>query len=370
MPWHIEKSVVKCSASQPWAVIKDSGGSVAGCHETQEKANKQLAALYANEKSEDPMGEHRAPPREDLCRSAPFELVRTEGDPSDGLTIEGYGAVFNSVTRIDSWEGTFDEVILPGAFRKTLRERTPKMQFDHGRHTLLGSLPLGVWTTAEEDARGLHLIGRLTDNWLITPFRDAIRDGGVEGMSFRFSVEKDKWYDTSGVEIKNSDELLQLLYTPGDRGPLLRKLIEVKASEAGPVVWPAYAETAVGVRSVTIDLGRLSEPAERDKLARAVIEADRHNDDEGDDDGGAGVREPRRPKPVDPRHTQTSVPDRAEQEDKPLTTTVSAGYHSISEPVLTQTVAGEHSSATTRDQLREVLAKVTASIEGAEPPTK
>jgi phage head maturation protease len=147
------------------------------------------------------------------------------------------------------------------------------MQFDHGQHPLLGSLPLGRWTVAEEDERGLHLVGRLTDNWLVTPFRDAIRDGGVEGMSFRFAVVQDHWTDRDGKKLRD-DEVAHFLHRgPGDRGPILRTLREVKISEAGPVVWPAYEDTAVGVRSrgtVVIDLARLREPAQRRQLAEVV----------------------------------------------------------------------------------------------------
>lgn len=208
--------------------------------------------------------------RENLCRSAPFTLTRADDDGDDGLTIEGYGAVFNSITMIDSWEGSFEETIAPGAFRKSLRERTPKMQFDHGSHPLLGSLPLGRWEVAEEDSRGLHVVGRLSDNWLVQPFRDAIRDEGVEGMSFRFSVVREEWRDKDNKLVK-PDELFELLWHPGDRGPLRRTLKEVKVPEVGPVVWPAYEETTVGVRSITIDLGRLNDPAQQKLLADAVV---------------------------------------------------------------------------------------------------
>lgn len=48
MPWHIGKSEA-CPSSKPFAVIKDTDGSVAGCHATKEAADKQIAALYANE---------------------------------------------------------------------------------------------------------------------------------------------------------------------------------------------------------------------------------------------------------------------------------------------------------------------------------
>jgi uncharacterized protein len=171
-------------------------------------------------------------PREDLVRSVPFELTRT--DDGDGLTLEGYAAVFNDWTEINSWEGHFLERILPGAFKKTLAERTPVLQFDHGSHPLIGSIPIGTITTAREDDRGLFIRARLSDNWLVQPVRDAIADGAVTGMSFRFSVPRDK------------DEW------DNDATPPRRSIRETITREVGPVVWPAYESTTVGVRSKQI----------------------------------------------------------------------------------------------------------------------
>lgn len=45
MPWHIGKH----ESCEGFAVIKDSDGSVAGCHESEDSAKEQLAALYASE---------------------------------------------------------------------------------------------------------------------------------------------------------------------------------------------------------------------------------------------------------------------------------------------------------------------------------
>jgi HK97 family phage prohead protease len=225
--------------------------------------------------------------RADLVREVSFRLTSEEaGAESDGLTIDGYGAVFDATTHIASWEGEFDEVIARGAFRKSLRERVPVMQYDHGRHPLIGSIPLGRWDTTEEDDAGLHVVGRLSDNWLIQPIRDAIagpegKGGGITGMSFRFAVVKDTWTDKDGKKVRD-DELLELLwYGAGDRGPLLRTLNEVKVSEVGPVAWPAYEQTSVGVRSgespFILDIGRVDLRSKRDlsRLAGAVAAADR-----------------------------------------------------------------------------------------------
>lgn len=50
MPWTVERSD-SCPKSKPWAVIKDADGEVEGCHETEDAAKKQMAALYAQEKT-------------------------------------------------------------------------------------------------------------------------------------------------------------------------------------------------------------------------------------------------------------------------------------------------------------------------------
>lgn len=189
------------------------------------------------------------PAARDLERSAPFSFQRADDDAEgDGRSLKGYAAVFGQDTEIDSWEGAFTETIRKGAFRKTIRESRPVMQFDHGHHPLIGSIPIGSITDLREDDQGLYVEGRITDNWLMQPIRDAIAEQTVNGMSFRFEVVRDEWRDSAGKLVK-PEELMDLLWMPGDRGPLRRELIELKCRELGPVVFPAYAGTAVSVRS-------------------------------------------------------------------------------------------------------------------------
>ena len=212
-------------------------------------------------------------PRENLTRSVSFQLERA-ADTADGLTLEGYGAVFGDPTRIDSWEGTFDEVIAPGAFTKTLKERTPVIQFDHGHHPLVGSIPIGSLEAIREDAHGLYVKARLHDNWLIQPVRDAIASGSIDGMLFRFSVVKEA-YDESGD-------------LP------LRTVQEVKLYEVGPVVFPAYEGTSVGVRSQQL-AAILADPSALGDLARALISGTptpEAAEGTSDRDGAADLQEP------------------------------------------------------------------------------
>lgn len=197
--------------------------------------------------------------------------TRADEENNDGKTLFGYAAVFDSDTEINSWEGTFTERISKGAFKKTLRERTPVMQFDHGYDARTGTVPIGVYEDIREDDKGLYVEGRLFDNPVVEPIRQAIEGGALDGMSFRFQVVKDEWRDKDGKKIK-ADELWELLWSPGERGPLQRTIKEVKLSEAGPVVFPAYGNTSVGVRAdEPEDLSTLPEEERRKVVTESYL---------------------------------------------------------------------------------------------------
>jgi HK97 family phage prohead protease len=166
-------------------------------------------------------------------REVDFTLTRDADDDGDGLTLEGYAAVFNSPTEIEDRLGEYDEVILPGAFKRSINARTPALMFNHGKSPLWHNMPIGKIQELREDARGLFVKARLSDNWLIAPIRDAIRDGAVEGMSFRFEVPEGKASETRQKS-----------------GRMLRSLHEVKLHELGPVTFPAYSDTSVALRSL------------------------------------------------------------------------------------------------------------------------
>lgn len=70
MPWHKVHGHAECSDDRPWAVVKDSDGSVVGCHKTESHADDQLAALYAAEG--------------DSTVTSATEEALTKGDPNPG----------------------------------------------------------------------------------------------------------------------------------------------------------------------------------------------------------------------------------------------------------------------------------------------
>lgn len=273
--------------------------------------------------------QRQAVPPKEAMRTAPFALRAASGDddaPNDGLTLDGYAAVFNRVTVIDSWEGRFKEQVAPGAMKKSFRERKPVIQFDHGRHSLIGSIPIAhVVSVAEEvdpvraPEGGAHVVARLHDNWLIQPVRDAIASESIDGMSFRFEVVREQWHDADGKRITDEAVLRGLLRAtwdddyPEDELPV-RTLVELKVRELGPVVFPAYDDTSVSVRSKVIDLSRLDDPDQRSLLAKAVLMADQV-------EKGA---EPASPQTTDDR---SAGPHEDELNDTPQATSDEAGEH-------------------------------------------
>ena len=185
-------------------------------------------------------------PLDNVVRHIEFRAARNE----DGMTLDGYGAVFDEWTNIDDQMGSYRERIAPGAFKRTLGQRMPVLQFDHGSHPLIGSIPLGKITSISEDAHGLRVKARLSDNWLVQPVRDAIRDGGITGMSFRFRIIDENW-------------------SRGRDGMDERTINEVELYEVGPVVFPAYEQTTVGVRSQQA-LHLLQDPEVRGEIAKVL----------------------------------------------------------------------------------------------------
>jgi HK97 family phage prohead protease len=168
----------------------------------------------------------------DVCtRDFGFEF--DERSKGDGRTLEGYAAVFNKPARIRDVGGDFEEVIRPGAFKRSLAARTPILQWDHGKDPRVGTVPIGAIEHLAEDSQGLHVRARLFDNEVVRPVQQAIEARAVKGMSFRFGVAKD------GEQ-----------WTRRSNDVDLRDLTDVDTHELGPVAFPAYDHTSVSVRSL------------------------------------------------------------------------------------------------------------------------
>jgi len=208
---------------------------------------------------------------DDQERIAPLFLVRAEGEEAgDGNTLDGYASVFGVETIIRSWEGRFKEQFLGGSMKKSFRDSPPIVQFDHGHHPMIGSLPIANLEPGypREESHpdlapngGAHLVARMHQDPLFGPVREVISTGTVNGMSIRFAAMREKWYWPDGKQVKEDAQIEAELYRTWredvpDEELLRRDIAEAHVPEMGPVVWPAYKQTSVGVRALDLLVSR------------------------------------------------------------------------------------------------------------------
>jgi HK97 family phage prohead protease len=145
-----------------------------------------------------------------------FEVRET----SDGMTLSGYAAVFNSA----SSPLPFIERIAPGAFKRSLSSRNDiKLLWNHDSSVVLGSTRAGT-LRLYEDEKGLRVEADLPSTTAGLDARISIQRGDVTGFSFGFTVPAngDRW-NAEGTE---------------------RTLTSVRLLEVSTgVAFPAYPET-------------------------------------------------------------------------------------------------------------------------------
>jgi HK97 family phage prohead protease len=144
--------------------------------------------------------------------------VRADGD---GMTFEGYAAVFNS----PSEPLPFTEVIKPGAFRKSLQGRHRMMLlWNHDASQPLASTRNGSLRMVEDEI-GLKVTATLPNTQLGRDISEMVRTNLIDAMSFGFRVKRDSWSADGSV----------------------RTLEEVAIFESSLVSFPAYEGTAGSV---------------------------------------------------------------------------------------------------------------------------
>jgi hypothetical protein len=143
----------------------------------------------------------------------PFEVKAL----SDEGTFSGYGSVFG----VEDW---YSDVVMPGAFRRSLADHKangtrPLLLWQHD-----SSAPIGVYSTVEEDKKGLYVEGQLALD--VQQGREAyslIRMGALSGLSIGFQARR--------YEIDKATEV--------------RKLLDVDLWEISPVSFPANERARV-----------------------------------------------------------------------------------------------------------------------------
>lgn len=150
-------------------------------------------------------------------RQAPAQsVIRTEfkSVSADGH-FEGYASLFGA-------EDLGRDMVMPGAFRASLAKRGPrgvKMLYQHDPNDVIG-----VWSTIEEDGKGLHVEGQLLGD--VARAREVLalmRAGALDGLSIGYHVVK----------------------AQSDRKRGARRLIELDLWEISVVTFPMLPEARI-----------------------------------------------------------------------------------------------------------------------------
>lgn len=145
--------------------------------------------------------------------------------------IRGHAAVFNALSED---LGGFREQIMPGAFADAIVKDDVRALFNHDANFILGRNVSGTLKMVE-DARGLAIEITPPDTGIVRDLVLApIERGDVTGMSFGFSVRP------GGQD-----------WAVDDNGFTVRTLKNVRLYDVSPVVYPAYRQTDVALRSLS-----------------------------------------------------------------------------------------------------------------------
>lgn len=176
-------------------------------------------------------------------RSVPGE-VRMTTSTAGKRTIQGYAAVFNSRSQVlsaeadgdgDAGDGSgpdnFVEIVLPGAFTRSLAESDVRGLFNHDTRYLLGRRGAGTLRLAE-DSTGLAYEIDLGTRSYDRDLEESLDRKDVFGSSFSFATVADDW-------------------SVQDDGMALRQLRAVHLFDVGPVVFPAYRAATATCRALS-----------------------------------------------------------------------------------------------------------------------
>lgn len=240
------------------------------------------------------------------CHDQRTQLLRAEVSADAPLgTLVGEFSVFGAWYEINSyWEGHFIERTAPGAFKRTIKNRsgqTPvRVLLEHGFDPTVGDKPLGVPSILEERDTGPYAETPLLDTSYNRDLAPALA-AGAYGQSYRFRVLRDEWIepDAAGFDATVPDQWRNLPQ---------RTVHELGLSEFGPTVWPASPSTndTTGLRSGTdgfYEQLKRRDPSAYDQAIRTVRPA-----------LTPAAAVPAVPEPEDPQRTH--APDPVEPQER------------------------------------------------------
>lgn len=164
-----------------------------------------------------------------LRRYYKADQLRTEGgEDNEPLHLRGHASVFNTPS-VDL--GGFQEIVLPGSFKKSIGRDDIRALWEHESKYVLGR-NIKDTLFLEEDDRGLSVDILPPPTYWADGLVVSIKRGDIDQMSFGFSLPQ-------GGERWEKD---------GDKN--FRYISEAKLYDVSPVTFAAYPATDVDVRSI------------------------------------------------------------------------------------------------------------------------
>jgi HK97 family phage prohead protease len=155
-----------------------------------------------------------------------FAAVDLSGIDGEGV-FSGYASLFGSAD-------LSGDVVMPGAFRRSIAERRAagiRMLYQHDP-----AEPIGVWTEIREDGRGLLVTGRLTlDVARGREVASLMRAGALDGLSIGFKTVRARADRASGTRRLTEIDLWEISVVTFPMQPEAR-VRAVKSGSAGPAV--------------------------------------------------------------------------------------------------------------------------------------
>ena len=183
-------------------------------------------------------------------RNLEFE-VRADQNEEHGNFITGRPIVFDSRTDIGPW----DEIIDRGALDETdlkdvrflVNHNVDMIPLARSRNNNANST---MQMSVDEQGMGIRVDLDIENNADARSLYSAVQRGDITGMSFMFSVDKDRWEDV------DSDHPTRHIIS-------IRRVLEVSA-----VTFPAYAQTSIQTRGLSdaLDSAKESLESERNRL--------------------------------------------------------------------------------------------------------
>ena len=188
-------------------------------------------------------------------RAFNFE-VRADQNEEHGHFLAGRPIVYDARTDLGGWDEIIEKGALDGADLKDVRflinHNTDMIPLARSRNNNDNST---MQMTVDDEGMEIRVDLDVDNNAEAKSLYSAVERGDLDGMSFMFTVDSDKWED---IESEHPTRTIVKL----------GKVFEVSA-----VTFPAYEQTSITARGLSDALDSAKESLENERATKRAIEA-------------------------------------------------------------------------------------------------